>query len=443
MNKKTKSSVDSFIRYAKKTVGFDFHSPELKEKAKHKFHAPYQAVRPVFIGMLCGEHTADGFKKVADSLQQKINKKNGPCRSTLCDLFAEERCYEFLRDQLHSHFEVAKRLRLHNKVAGLDGLSLAGVDAIDTGQIKNGDKCCDLCLTRMREGIPYHFHKLVVLSLFTPRGPIPIDFRFVRPADVNHLDLDNISDEKFKSECELSATKALLKEVATRYDEQLPFDLLYADALFANAPFMEEVESYGVGGIFTFKQENRKLFREAKKDFSEHGFGFNVQSEAWNNEELKREYVSKSSVYEDHNRKGGEKSVKIFEITRQEEGETPKTTMIITSNLDSITPQVAENARKLQWEQQENGVFNNLTNGHKQAKHIPFHNSKAMLSIVALMLICLGICNLYKKGNLTRGGRKFIGTLKDFFHQNIISFAAMKVKKLITLFYHPPPNLCL
>jgi hypothetical protein len=358
-------------------------------------------------------------------------------------LLAEERCYEFLRDQLHSHFEVAKRLRLHNKVEGLGGLSLAGVDAIDTGQIHNGNKCCDLCLTRMRDGVPYHFHKIVVLSLFTPRGPMPFDFRFVRPADVDHLDLDNISDEKFKSECELSATKALLKEAAARYNGQLPFDLLYADALFANAPFMEEVESYGVGGIFTFKQENRKLFQEAKKDFSDHGFGFNVQSEAWSNEELKRDYLSKSSVYEDHNRKGDDKSVKIFEITRQEEGEAPKTTMIITSNLDSITPQVAENARKLQWEQQENGVFNNLTNGHKQAKHIPFHNSGAMLSIVALMLICLGICNLYKKGNLTRGGRKFIGTLKDFFHQNIISFAAMKVKKLIALFYHPPPNLYL
>lgn len=443
MNKETKSNIGGILRYAKKTAGFEFHSPELKTKAINKSHSPNQAIRSVFIGMLCGKYSAAEFKKMADKIQQKINHQNGPCRSTLCGLLSEERSYESLRKQLHSQLELAKRLRIHNTIPGLGGLTIVGVDAIDMGQVHNGTKSCDLCLTRMIGGIPYHFHKLVVLSLFTTRGPVAFDFRFVLPADIKHLDLENISDEKFKSECELSATKALLKDVAERNNGKLPFDLLYADALFANAPFMEQIESYGIGGMFTFKQEKRKLYQEAKKDFSASGFGFNVLSESWSNEELKRVYSAKSSTYEDKNRKEENKSVKIFEITRQEEGEKPQTTMIISSNLDFITAKIVENSRFLQWSQHENGVFNNLTNRHKQAKHIPFHDLGAMLSIAALMLICLGIINLYKKGNLTRGGRKFIGTMINFFEQNFSSFSAMRLKKLLALFYHPPPNISL
>lgn len=440
MNNKTKSSIDGIFRYAKKTIKFDFFNEALIKAAPNKVYRPYQIIRAVMTGMFCGKYTGQDFKKTADQLQDKLNKSRSPCAATMRDVLAEERVHHFLTKQLWSHYQVAKRLRLHNSLPGLKGMELATVDAIDIGEIHKGTESCDLCLTRMKDGIPYHFHKIVVLSLCTPRGPNPLAFRFVYPADVKHLDLKNISAEKFKSECELTSTKELLKDCAEMNNGVLPFQLLSNDALFANAPYMELVESYGVGVISIFKQSNRKLFQEALKDFSDQGFGFNIESNSWVDKKLGRKYSSKSAVYNDNNRKEENKSVKIIKVVRSEEGKKDQEVTFMTSNLESITSKIAEIARFERWSQHENKIFNTLTNGQKQAKHIPFHKPGAMLSIVALMLICLGIRNLYTNGNLRRGGRKFVDTLADFFEHNSNSLAIIRLKKLIDLFYHPPPT---
>jgi len=91
-------------------------------------------------------------------------------------------------------------------------------------------------------GITFYFHKVVVLSIVTGDGPIPMDFRFVMPSEISHL-APGISEEKLKAECELTASKTLLRDLAKRFGGKLPFDILTADALFANAPFMEMIEA--------------------------------------------------------------------------------------------------------------------------------------------------------------------------------------------------------
>jgi len=437
MTQKTaKASCFGQIKYFEKTCGLNFKGPELAKPLPGKTYAPAQGLKPTVLALVCGKNSGRSIEKYSEMHADKLNRSSYPRRSTIAGLLAEERVACSMLRNVRYMFSVTNRLRL-NKQDRFKGKIIVTLDAIDLGEIHKGSTPCGLCLPRVRDGVTFYFHKVVVLSIVTGDGPIPIDLRFVMPSEISHL-APGISEEKLKTECELTASKALLRDLAKRFGGKLPFDILTADALFANAPFMEMIEALGSLCIFAFKHENRILFKEAKKDFSGEGFGFDVLVAEWNDLDKKSSLTSKMGDFDDKNRKGGNKSVKIVEIIRtQTDG--IHTTMAIASHSKIITAELVEEARLARWRDHENGIFNELTNGWKTAKHIFFHDKFAMISMMAIMLFCLGASGLYRKRNLTRGGRKFMGSLQDYFDQIMASFYSMRTKRVILLFQHPPP----
>ena len=435
----TKGHYKRLVTYAGKTFKINLCPEMLKRPAKFKSFSPAIAVYTVFSALMNGKKSASEIEKHLLMLNQKLGRVSSPCRSTLGDLLNEERTLSCLNNYLINCFRVANSLRsLRPEEFGR--LTVALIDGVDIGEVYHEGGQCELCIERThKNGDVRYFHKIVVLSVMSKYGPVPVYFRFVRPQELT-VKHSHASEEKFKQECELSCARKILIELAGIFGGRLPFDILGGDALYANAPFMELTETLGSACVFVFKQENRHLYKQAKSDFCGHTLGFNVSRASWKSSYSKgRSFNSSWGFYVDVNRKGENKNVRIFETTRTETDSKTTTGMAITSDRKSITPHLVELVRAGRWHDLENGVFNSLTTDWKTLKHIFFHKINAMQSMIALQLICLVISLFYRFGNLTRGGRKFAGTLRDFFEQISNTFHSLKRKTLSDLMCNSPP----
>ena len=176
-------------------------------------------------------------------------------------------------------------------------------------------------------------------------------------------------------------------------------------------------------------------------DFSENSLCFDVKTTKWDNDPngLGRKFVTKSGTYIDNNREGENKSVKIFETIRTERNGKEVRGVAMTSDVDFINPQMVEAIRFAKWSDTENKTFNNLTTKHQTADHIFYHDQSAMLTMFLLQLLTLGISNFYKIGNLTRGGRRYEGTIEEFFLDMFSSFKYMRVISLSIFIYGLSP----
>jgi len=385
-----------------------------------------------------GHKSARDLEKHHDAHSSRISRGRSLARQTMANLLNEERVLEHLQHLSEGLFLVAKNLRIL-KNSNSAHLIIATLDGIDLGQVHINGGHCDLCLERKVDDDIRYYHRAVVISIMSKYGPLPIFLRMCHPKE-NILNPHKVSEERFKSDCELSCAKAMLVDIAGRFGGKLPFDILASDALMANAPFMELTESLGSSGVFIFKQENRKLYREAVVDFTGNSLGFGVKSSKWDKDPASkgRVFDAKWNTYHDHNRKGDNKNVKIFEVTRTEiNGEKIKS-MAISSDDPRITPQLVEELRYAKWSMLENGVFNGLTKTWGTLKHLFFHKKNAIESMLYLQFMALIAYRFYCFGNLTRGGRRYNGTLKDFQRHMIITFFSCRRASLIEAFCNSP-----
>ena len=151
--------------------------------------------------------------------------------------------------------EIARRLK-RNGVLRSDwsrGLVVAAVDGIEI--CSSFVRCCDACMERkiehkvngeMRTDMQY-YHRIVVVAVVSTPFPIPLGLRFQK-----------------NGEGEVACALALLKDL----DQQLGrrfLDVLVADALFLQAPFVKEVENLGLIWAFTLKENQPELLREAQR----------------------------------------------------------------------------------------------------------------------------------------------------------------------------------
>lgn len=149
--------------------------------------------------------------------------------------------------------EIARRLK-RNGVLRSDwsrGLTVAAVDGIEI--CSSFVRCCDACMERevlhkvngaMRTDIQY-YHRIVAVVLVSSSVPIPLGVRFQK-------------DGEGEVSCALSLLKDLNRQLGRRF-----IDLLVGDALYLQAPFVREVEALGLDWVFTLKENQPDLLREA------------------------------------------------------------------------------------------------------------------------------------------------------------------------------------
>ena len=114
-------------------------------------------------------------------------------------------------------------------------------------------RCCPECSKRMvkvkKEKVVEYHHRGVVFHLIGFPIAMPLDVEMVRPG-----------------EGEVTAAKRLLARVAHSYGRF--FDVVLADALYCEAPFLNDCLSYGKQVITVLKGDKRALLQDAKGVFS-------------------------------------------------------------------------------------------------------------------------------------------------------------------------------
>src|SRR5580704_130683 len=98
----------------------------------------------------------------------------------------------------------------------------------------------------MQTDIQY-YHRIVVIVLVSTDFPIPLGVRFQK-----------------NGEGEVACALALLQDLVRQLGRRF-LDVLVGDALYLQAPFVQEVERLGLVWAFTFKENQPELLREAER----------------------------------------------------------------------------------------------------------------------------------------------------------------------------------
>jgi hypothetical protein len=150
---------------------------------------------------------------------------------------------------------VARRLKrnaaLHSDWAR--GRVVAAADGIEI--CSSFVRCCDQCMERkishrvgdeLREDIQY-YHRIVAVMVVSTAFPIPLGIRFQKDG-----------------ETEVACTLALLHDLRDQLGRRF-FDLLVADALYLQKPFVEALETIGWEWVINVKENQPELMAEAER----------------------------------------------------------------------------------------------------------------------------------------------------------------------------------
>lgn len=126
------------------------------------------------------------------------------------------------------------------RVVAMDGHELWASEA----------RCCDQCLQRAVQKkdrtVTQYYHRVVVAQWIGVKPPGILDVELVRPG-----------------EGEVVAARRLLGRIVTAYARLI--DVISADAIYLEAPFLKDVLAAGKHFVVVLKQENRDLYQDAEK----------------------------------------------------------------------------------------------------------------------------------------------------------------------------------
>jgi hypothetical protein len=132
--------------------------------------------------------------------------------------------------------------------------------------IRSYSRHCDHCLTRevtVGEGDKKHkatqyYHRLVVALLLGPHEELVLGYEPIRNADQRRAEGD---DDAAHHEGELTAAKRLVRRLRETYGRWI--DVIVADGLYANGPFLTLLKELHLGGVLVAKKEGDEPLKEA------------------------------------------------------------------------------------------------------------------------------------------------------------------------------------
>jgi hypothetical protein len=150
---------------------------------------------------------------------------------------------------------IARQLK-RNGIFGSDwsrGLVVAAVDGMEI--CSSFARSCEHCMERkvkhtvdgeLREELQY-YHRICAVTIVSSAFPIPLGMRFQK-----------------NGETEVSCSLSLLQDLLDRLGRRF-LDLLVADALYLQAPFVREVEGLGLDWAINLKENQPELLAEAQR----------------------------------------------------------------------------------------------------------------------------------------------------------------------------------
>jgi hypothetical protein len=146
---------------------------------------------------------------------------------------------------------------IENKVlrtTTINGLRVSAVDGVELFSSKV--KCCKECLTRkLKNGEIEYFHKGVVCMTVGSDPHIALGLEM----------LEAKNDGSDKDEGEMTGVKRLLKKLNKKHYHFA--DVIVADALYMNAPFINLVKSIGMDVVIRAKDQRLNIVKNALESF--------------------------------------------------------------------------------------------------------------------------------------------------------------------------------
>ena len=428
---------------------------ESGERRKFKQIADSSIFLSLFVSLFSG---LNSLNQIAQGPEAKFS------RSVLENFLNQEGLPRNLRRYIKSLIKRMKRGKMIN-LKHVKGKTIASVDGVETHrkryspekffeQISAGliDTHSQVAVHRnsKTDQIEYFevYRRLVVISLITERGPMPMAWAF-QEGDAGSKFLEWIkagkiaskmpnakkkSEEKLKQEGELTVLKQLLAELKEDYGRSFPFEVLIGDGLYDKASVLEVASEHHISLIAVQKDERRNLRQEAVEDFL-----MRDADKSW--AENGKTYQGWTGVYEDSNLNLVDKKIKIVRVIRSLKELGSIDNFFYCSNHSFITPRFVEWCRYYRWKE-ENG-FNAWTNHWELLKHEFHHTHGAANSMIGLIFSTIILVENYRSGNLNRGPKKnrSKATLKLFFREIVKSLEINNRKDFMRFQtnYLPPP----
>lgn len=136
------------------------------------------------------------------------------------------------------------------------GLVVAAVDGIEicSSFARFCEDCMERKVTHLVDGEPreeiQYYHRICVVSVVSSAFPIPLGIRFQK-----------------NGEDEVSCSLALLRELDEQLGKQF-LDVVVADALYLQAPFVQAIEELGWDWVINLKENQPELLAESERVLS-------------------------------------------------------------------------------------------------------------------------------------------------------------------------------
>lgn len=254
-------------------------------------------------------------------------------------------------------------------IGGYVAVAIDGVELFSSTK-----KSCRNCLTRKSaSGGKEYFHRSVVCATIGENPHLILGQEMLHPRDGAE-----------KDEGELTGGKRLVRRLREKYGHFA--DVIVADALYLNAPFLNTVLECHVDAVIRLKDEKRLIYRDAEKLF-EKGEGLqaefkrgNKRIECWDIAGFEMEGVEKTV-----------RVVKYCEHIINKKGKESINFMWLVTTSQEIPYEILWKMMHKRWDIEENAFHQLKTYYH--AKHCYCH--EGMEVVFYLMLIAFNIREMY------------------------------------------------
>lgn len=239
-----------FETYLDKVFDFSSQVAKLPDGRQYSDHSAQKVFAAVFLGSAC---QFGPVHRIESECQR------GALRHRIGRLSEDTIGYALERQDPEAIFalgcELARQMKRNQVLASTwsRGLVVAAVDGIEI--CSSFVRCCALCLERrvthkvgeeLREDIQY-YHRISVASVVSSAFPIPLGIRFQK-----------------KGEDEVACSLALLQQLRERLGPRF-LDVLVADALYLQTPFVKELEKLGWDWVINLKANQPDLLAEVER----------------------------------------------------------------------------------------------------------------------------------------------------------------------------------
>jgi len=249
-----KLALKKLLTYAKSVYQISEKIKGLSDGRKRKSIPGFNVIMSVFVALLLQYESFHTVFSAPESMGRRLKhlvKGRIPKVDAIRDLLTRLAPKEV--ETIHG--SVIKHIRRNGVQRGgtIDRYVVAAIDGVEL--FSSTKKSCSTCLTRKNHaGKTEYFHRSVVCASVGKDPHIIYGQEMLRPRDGAD-----------KDEGELTGGKRLIIRLKKQFGHFA--DVIVADALYLNAPFINTVLQCGMDVVIRLKDENRLIFQDAEGMF--------------------------------------------------------------------------------------------------------------------------------------------------------------------------------